>query len=174
MFGRIDAMGSSAGYWLGLVILGLGLEGTALYYQYALKYYPCVLCIQVRIWVAGLVLVSALALPVRRSWPLRGAAHLLTAVIAAGLLDRSWRLLGIERGWLEGECSFDAGLPAWLALDQWFPKVFGVQESCGYTPELLFGITMAEALLVGSLVLLLVSLTMTAAVLRAGLRGTVA
>lgn len=171
--GRLASIGGSAGYWLGLVVLGLGLEATALYYQYVLKYYPCVLCIHVRIWVAGLILVSAAALPLRRFRPARIVAHLLTVVIAAGLLERSWRLLGIERGWLEGDCSFDSGLPAWLALDQWFPKVFGIEESCGYTPELLFGITMAEALILLSAALLMVTVPMVVATLKTGGGGRV-
>ena len=49
------------------------------------------------------------------------------------------------------------GLPSWFALDEWFPVLFGVWEACGDTPELLFGITMAEALIVLSWVLLLSS-----------------
>ena len=166
---RIASIGSTAGYWLALVVLGSSLEATALYYQYGLQYYPCVLCIHVRIWLAGLILVSAAVLPLRRFRPARIVAHLLTVVIAAALLERSWRLLGIERGWLEsGECNFDAGLPAWLALDQWFPKVFGVQEACGYTPELPFGVTMAEALVVLSVVLLLVFAALSVAELKSG------
>ncbi|MDH3971388.1 MAG: disulfide bond formation protein B, partial [Gammaproteobacteria bacterium] len=43
--------------------------------------------------------------------------------------------------------------PSWFALDQWFPAMFKVWEACGYTPELLFGVTMAEALLVLSIML---------------------
>ncbi|MDH5485720.1 MAG: disulfide bond formation protein B, partial [Gammaproteobacteria bacterium] len=57
-----------------------------------------------------------------------------------------------------GDCGFDTGLPAWFAVDQWLPWMFRVETSCGYTPELMFGITMAEALLVFSGVLLLLSL----------------
>ena len=39
-------------------------------------------------------------------------------------------------------------MPAWFALDQWLPWIFEVQTSCGYTPLVLFEITLAEALLV--------------------------
>ena len=49
----------------------------------------------------------------------------------------------------------NSGLPAWFALDKWFPLVFEVQASCGYTPELWSGFTMAEAL-VGISVILIV------------------
>lgn len=46
-----------------------------------------------------------------------------------------------------GSCSFDLGLPSWLALDKWMPLIFKVQTTCGYTPELAFGVSMAEVLL---------------------------
>jgi len=160
---RLKRVAGSKWYWLALLVLGLSMEGVALYYQHVLDEDPCVLCIQVRIWVLGLILVALLALAVRRTW-FNGFAHVLTAVVSAGLLERSYQLLGTERGFLYGDCGFDLGLPAWLALDKWFPAVFRVETSCGYTPELLLGITMAEALLVLSGLLLLISLALAVAI----------
>jgi disulfide bond formation protein DsbB len=87
--------------------------------------------------------------------------HALTTLIFLGLLERSYQLLGTERGWIFGSCDFELGLPTWLDLQGWFPALFKVWEACGYTPELLFGITMAEALIVISSGLALVSLVMT-------------
>lgn len=153
---RLASIGSSAGYWLGLLALGVAMQSVALYYQYGLEYYPCVLCIHVRIWLVGLVAVAMFGLLVRRSRAGLALGQALVMIVAVGLLERSWKLLGIERGTMDGgDCTFDAGLPAWFALDKWFPAMFGVEESCGYTPELLFGITMAEGLLVMSVTLLL-------------------
>ena len=60
-------------------------------------------------------------------------------------------------GFVFSDCGFDLGLPAWLAIEEWLPWLFRVEASCGYTPELIFGITMAEALMVLSVLLLLVS-----------------
>jgi disulfide bond formation protein DsbB len=163
MLKRLAAIGSSIWYWLAMLVTGLSLEAVALYYQYALDYLPCVGCIHVRIWVLGFVLVALLALLVRSLQYLRTLAHGLTVVLSIGLLERAWMLLGIERGTVEGSCSFDLGLPAWFALDQWFPALFKVWEACGYTPEILFGITMAEGLVVFGVVALLVSATMAVA-----------
>lgn len=154
MLTRLAAVGAGAGYWLALLLFGLALEGTALFYQYVLEYGPCVLCIHVRIWVAGLVLVALLGLALRRARPARLFVQLLTVVVLAGLVERAWLLLGVERGTVVGECSFDLGLPAWLALDRWLPWLFQVHEACGVTPPLPFGLTMAQALLpVSTLVL---------------------
>jgi len=160
---RLAAIGASAWYWLAMLATGLSLEAVALFYQYALDYYPCVVCIHVRIWVLAFILVALLALLVRGFRYARTLMHGLTIVLSAGLLERAWMLLGIERGTVEGSCSFDSGLPAWFALDQWFPALFKIWEACGYTPELLFGITMAESLLVLAVAALLVSITMTLA-----------
>ena len=163
MLKRLAAIGSSIWYWLAMLVTGLSLEAVALYYQYVLDYYPCVVCIHVRIWVFGFILVALLALFVRGLRILRTLAHGLTVVLSIGLLERAWMLLGIERGTVEGSCSFDLGLPAWFALDQWFPALFKVWEACGYTPETLFGITMAEGLVVFGVAALLVSATMAVA-----------
>ncbi|MAT65426.1 MAG: disulfide bond formation protein B [Gammaproteobacteria bacterium] len=166
MLHKLNRIGTHPLYWLGLLILVLLLEGVALFYQYRLDYWPCVLCIQVRIWLAALGLVALLMLILRRA-PVAG--HLATGVIGVGLLERSWLLLGTERGFIEDAgCGMDLGLPAWLALDEWMPWLFEVQTSCGYTPELPLGITMAEALLVISAALTLLGLGLTLATLTTG------
>lgn len=156
----------SRAYWLFLITLGISLEGVALYYQYALEYWPCVLCIHVRILVFGIILVAGVALCLRRSRLLRSLMHVLMSLLMAVLVERAWILIGVERGTIEGSCSMDSGLPGWLALDRWFPFLFKIWEPCGYTPELLAGITMAEALLVLFSLLLAVSVILTLASVR--------
>jgi len=160
MLSKLQKIAHSRWYWLALLALSLSFISVALYYQYALDEMPCVLCIQVRIWILCLAFVGLNAYILYNKWSSR-IAHLVTVLIAAALLDRSYQLLGTERGFVFGDCGFDLGLPAWLALDNWFPALFQVQASCGYTPELIFGITMAEALIVFSTVFFFVSITLT-------------
>ena len=168
---KLAVVSRSRYYWLGLLLLALGLESVALYYQYQLEYWPCLLCIHVRVGVAALLLVSVLALFVYRLPLLRFVMHALTTLLLLGLLERAWQLLGVERGFIEGSCTMDPGFPAWLPLDQWLPKVFKVWEPCGYTPPLLAGVTMAEALLVLFAVLVVMSLLMTVLSLRQTQQG---
>ena len=163
VLGKLAIIGKSVWYWLALVLLGLAFEGVALYYQHVLDEMPCVLCIHVRLLILALIVVALAAVFLHRFKWLNALAHLLTVLVAAVLLERSYQLLGTERGFTFGDCGMDLGLPGWLALDSWFPAVFKVQTTCGYTPELLFGITMAEALIVFSAVFVLVSLAMTLA-----------
>jgi len=143
-----------------LLLIGIALEGAGLYYQYALDEWPCVLCIHVRILVLAFILLALLGLFCTRLVPLLRLLHALNSLVMLWLVERSWQVLAVERGWIFGDCSMELGMPAWFALDKWLPSVFEVQTACGYTPLLLFNITMAEALLVISGVLLIMSATL--------------
>ena len=144
-------------YWAGLILIGVALEASALYYQYVLDEWPCVLCIHVRIWVAAFVLLGSIAIFCTGSIFVTRVAHALNVGIMIGLLERSWEVLGVERGWVFGDCDMDLGMPTWFALDKWIPSLFEVQTACGYTPLLLFEISMAEVLLVFSVLLAIMS-----------------
>lgn len=144
-------------YWLGWIAFCLALEVAALFYQYKLNYGPCVLCIHVRIILMGIFLVSIVGFYTRHKRIASTGVNIAMTMLLVFLLERSYQLLGIERGFITGSCSFDSGLPGWFTIDKWFPFMFEILESCGYTPVLLFGITMAESLLVLSGGLLLLS-----------------
>ena len=144
-------------YWAALVLVGIALEGAALYYQYVLDEWPCVLCIHVRLFVFAFVVLGLIAIFCTRSTLLMRFAHGLSVIIMVGLLERSWQVLAVERGWVFGNCELDLGTPSWFAPDKWLPSLFEVQTSCGYTPLILFNITMAEVLLVFSASLLIIS-----------------
>lgn len=141
-------------YWVALVTLGILLEAAALYSQYVQGEWPCVLCIHIRIWIFGFITIGLVAIICDRWTPVIRFAHGLNILVMAGFVERSWRVLAVERGWIFGSCDMDAGLPPWFALDQWFPALFEVQAACGYTPLILFQISMAEILLVLSAMLL--------------------
>lgn len=165
MLNKLSDISRKAWYWLFLIAVGIASESVALFYQYVLDFRPCVMCIHARIWLIGFIIIAALALMVRSSVRLLVAAHVLIILVMIGLVERSYQLLGTERGWNFGSCDFDLGLPEWLALQEWFPKLFKVWEACGYTPELLFGVTMAEALMALSSGLALVSFLLIVAII---------
>jgi len=150
-------LGSRRRYWIALALFGIALEAAALYYQYVRNEWPCVLCIQVRIWVLSFVLIALLAIFFTRSRIAMRLFHGLATLVMLALVERSWQVLAIERGWTIGECDMDLGMPAWFALDKWLPSVFEVQTSCGYTPLVFLQITLAEVLLVFSVILVIIS-----------------
>ncbi len=150
-------LAASRRYWLGLALFGIALEAAALYFQYLRDELPCVLCIQVRICVLGFVLLALLAVFFTRSRAAMRLFHGLATLVMLALIERSWQVLAVERGWTFGACDMDLGLPEWFALDKWLPSVFEVQTSCGYSPLVVFKITMAETLLVFSVILAIIS-----------------
>ena len=147
-------------YWVLLLLLGIALEGGALYYQYVLGEPPCVLCIHVRMAVFAFMLVALFAIFCNGSIALVRLLHGINVVAMLWLLERSYQVLAVERGWVFGDCEIALGTPDWFALDKWIPAIFEVKTSCGYTPYLLFEITMAEGLLVISSLTLLASLVL--------------
>ena len=140
-------MSSDSRYWLVLLSSAVLLMFAALYFQYILEELPCLMCIQVRIWLVLLIFVSIFGLLTRTQRWSNLIAQSGLLVIAGGLAERSYMLLGTERGFVFSDCGFDLGLPEWLAIDVWFPRLFQVETTCGYTPEIMFGITMAESLM---------------------------
>ena len=148
-------------YWAFLVLLGVSLEVIALYYQYALGEWPCVLCIHIRIWIMAFIITAIVALLLPQKPAACRCLHLVNSVIMLGFVERSWQVLAVERGWIFADCNLDSGLPDWFTLDRWFPALFEVQTSCGYTPIIFFNISMAEILMLLSAVLLLMSAWLT-------------
>lgn len=160
---QLKNLSHSRWYWGLALATGITLLSVALFYQHVLGERPCLLCIQIRLWVSLLVLVSFVGFLAWRNRVMNSIAHVSVVLVALGMVERSYQLLGTERGFIFGDCGFDLGLPAWFAIDQWLPSVYYVETSCGYTPEIVFGITMAEALMLFSVCLLLVSVCVSLA-----------
>ena len=159
MLNKLAELAHNTWYWLGLFILGLSMEGIALFYQYFMDEPPCVLCIHVRVWVLGFTIIAALAIFIKNQNFMK-FAHIANSVMMVGLLERSYQLVGVERGFIFGACNMESGLPSWFALDRWLPAVFEVQAACGYTPYLLFKISMADGLILMSGLLSLISIAL--------------
>ena len=66
-------------------------------------------------------------------------------------------LVGLPLALFGSSYFLSAVAAAWFALDQWFPWIFEVRTSCGYTPFVLFQITLAEVLMVITVLLALLS-----------------
>jgi len=150
MIATLSKLPGSGVFWIVLIVLSFSLELIGLYYQYQLNYLPCVLCIHVRMLLMLILIVSMIGLLWKRS---RLVCIGLVTLLWFWMLERSWQTLGTEMGWILGECEMTSGLPSWLALEKWLPWIFEIHEPCGYTPYLLFNITMAQALIALSAVL---------------------
>jgi disulfide bond formation protein DsbB len=157
MINNVYRISHSHWYWLFYITGSFVLLAVALYFQYIIETLPCVICIQVRLWLSLLILVAFAGLLTRNHRVMNFFANLSIVAIAVGLTERSYILLGTERGFVFADCGFNLGLPSWFAIDDWLPSLYRVETSCGYTPEIIFGITMAQALMVLSVCLLFIS-----------------
>lgn len=155
--------------WAAVVLLTLLMQWVALFYQHVLGYYPCLVCVHVRLWVAAMLLIGIVGLLTRNSRPAQIGVWLLLLAATAGFAERCWHTFAVERGWIVGSCEFELGMPAWFAVDQWMPWAFQPGGACGYTPEMLFGVTMAETLLAVAAVSMALALVGLMRLLRHGL-----
>ncbi|WP_293266566.1 disulfide bond formation protein B [Neptunomonas sp.] len=160
MLSLFRCINRSAFFWLAMMVLFVSMESIALYFQYQLDYGPCVLCVHIRAWVLALLMTSILGFFLRTSHIGLVISNFTALAFSVGMLERAYTTLGIERGFVDGSCTLNSGFPSWLALDKWMPTLFEPWEACGYTPELLFGITMAEGLITISAGLSLAMLVM--------------
>jgi disulfide bond formation protein DsbB len=144
--------------WWAMLILGGGMFAAALYWQYALGEDPCQVCIHARLWVVAIALISGVMLILPRNDGTGLGGLVLLLVSSVGLVERSYYLYEIENFRGDGSCQFTLGMPDWFAVDRWFPALFEVRNICSYTPQLAFGISMAEALLGIAILIAVVSL----------------
>ena len=133
--------------WWAMLILGSGMFVAALYWQYALGEDPCQVCIHARLWVVAIALVGATMLVLPSNTGIGSGGLVLLLVSSIGLGERSYYLYEIENFRGDGSCQLTLGMPDWFAVDRWFPGLFEVRNICSYTPEIAFGISMAEALM---------------------------
>ena len=134
-------------YWLALALFGIALLGVALYYQYALGDEPCQVCIHARLWVVAFTLVALIVLVTPQTSLLRVVGNVGVLIAGAGLFERARYLYRLENGIGDGSCQFQLGMPDWFAVDRWMPWLFEVRNLCSFTPEMLFGLSMAETLM---------------------------
>ena len=134
-------------YWAVVAAFGFMLLAVALYYQYALGDEPCQVCVHARLWVVAFSLIALIMLMAPQSAALRALGNLGGLIAGAGLFERARYLYRLENGIGDGSCQFQLGMPDWFAVDRWIPWLFEVRNLCSFTPEMLFGLSMAETLM---------------------------
>ena len=134
-------------YWLALALFGITLLGVALYYQYALGDEPCQVCIHARLWVVAFTLIALIMLVIPQTSLPRVVGNMGVLIAGVGLFERARYLYRLENGIGDGSCQFQLGMPDWFAVDRWMPWLFEVRNLCSFTPEMLFGLSMAETLM---------------------------
>ena len=151
---KLTAFLESKAFWVVLLCGGAFLMAVALYYQYVMGEDPCQACVQVRVWIVAGMFVSLVMLLLPRASFSSLVGQLAFFGTGLGLAERSWFLYQIENGRGDGSCGFILGAPDWFPIDRWLPGIFEVRNLCSFTPDVVLGISMAEALLIVSAIVL--------------------
>lgn len=147
--------------WLVILLSAVGLEATALFFQYVMQLDPCVLCVYERLAVAGIGLAGLLGLTAPGVGAIRFPAYLLWGAAAVWGLGLAMEHVGIQSGTSNLSCEFFANFPAWFKLDEWFPAVFAPTGYCDEIQWQFLGFSMPQWMIVvysGYLLLLIVAL----------------
>jgi protein dithiol:quinone oxidoreductase len=132
--------------WLLLAAGALGLEGTALYFQYGMSLDPCVLCVYQRAAVLTILLSLLIGMSAPGRLPARAIGYIGWGAGALWGLYLALQQAGLQLGIIPPSlsCDVNAKFPAWLKLDQWLPSVF---KPTGYCEEIqwqLLGLSMPQ------------------------------
>jgi protein dithiol:quinone oxidoreductase len=144
--------------WLLLAVTALGLELTALYFQYVLYLEPCVLCVYERGAVALIIIAGILGLIDPNNGLLRLGGYILWVGGAIWGLYLTIKHAGIQMGLIQdsASCDFIANFPAWLQLDQWIPWLFNPTGYCEDVQWQFLGMSMPQSMVMVNAIYLIV------------------
>ena len=127
----------------------------ALFYQHVMGFEPCARCIEIRIIVALLFIVSTVATFVNKLWLRRFTIAAIFLGYGA-IFQRNWELFKYDLGLNDTSstaCSFDPGIAGALGLDRVLPSFFEVRALCEGTPSIFFNsMPMSSALAIISII----------------------
>ena len=131
MLKEIDEITRQKPIWIFLLITALGLELSALFFQYVLELKPCIMCIYQRLAIIG---VSASAL-----LPVVFFNAITRALGYAGWLVSSvWGVvIALEHVEIQSgdgggfySCDIVPNFPQWMPLHEWVPFLFEATGDC--------------------------------------------
>lgn len=135
--------------WFLLICTALGLEATALFFQYIMELDPCVMCIYQRLAIFGIAAAGLIGFINPKSRVLRSVGVVLWGVSTAWGLKIAIELVQLQSNPSPfATCSFLPEFPSWMPLHEWLPSVFMPTGMCSDIPWSLFNVTMSEWMVV--------------------------
>jgi disulfide bond formation protein DsbB len=136
--------------WLILMLTAVGLEASALYFQYVMLLDPCVMCIYIRVAVLGVFIAGLCGLLAPKVWIVRFIGMLAWGVSAVWGFKLSFELNDMQVNPSPfSTCSFYPEFPSWMPLDTWLPSVFLPTGMCSEIPWTMFSVSMAQWMMLG-------------------------
>lgn len=135
--------------WFLLTFSAVALEATALYFQHGMGLNPCVMCIYERLALLAILVAGVIGLIAPRYLVVRLIA------LALGLYGAIKGLIyAIQHNQYQvnpqpwNQCPFSPQFPETLPLNKWFPNLFEATGLCSENVWSLWGLSMAQWLIV--------------------------
>lgn len=115
-----------------MALTALGLELTALYFQYGMDLKPCIMCVYQRLATIGIIFAGVVGYI--------GHAFWFTKFLAFGIWGVSsiWgAIIAIEHVEIQTNsspfftCDLFPNFPSWMPIHEWMPAIFEATGDCG-------------------------------------------
>jgi protein dithiol:quinone oxidoreductase len=147
---KLAAFSRQRSAWLILMFSAVGLEASALYFQYVMLLDPCVMCIYIRVAVLGLILAGLVGSIAPKFWLVRFVGMSLWGVSSVWGAKLSFELYQMQANPSPfSTCSFYPEFPTWMPLDAWMPSVFMPTGMCSDIPWTMMSLSMTQWTLIG-------------------------
>jgi disulfide bond formation protein DsbB len=119
--------------WLLLTTSALGLELSALYFQYVLDLAPCIMCVYQRLAILAIFSAGTIGTIGHNNIFARILAYALWATGAIWGLIIALEHVEMQEnsGSLFFSCEFIPNFPTWAPLHEWIPFLFEATGDCG-------------------------------------------
>ncbi|GAA0816141.1 disulfide bond formation protein DsbB [Colwellia asteriadis] len=136
--------------WLLLALSALGLELTALFFQYSMDLAPCIMCVYQRLAILAIVIAGIIGAAGHNNIIARVTAFSLwgTGAIWGGLIALEHIEMQSNSGSLFFSCEFIPNFPTWAPLHEWLPFLFEATGDCGEISWQFLGFSMPQWMLV--------------------------
>lgn len=117
--------------WVLLALTGMGLEASALFFQYVMELSPCVLCVYERVAIMGIIFAGLVGAIAPSNPIFRFSGFALWFISAANSL-----IIAIEHVDIQfnpspfSTCDFFPNFPTWAPLNDWAPWLFNPTGFC--------------------------------------------
>lgn len=136
--------------WFLLAISALGLELTALFFQYAMDLKPCIMCVYQRLAILAIFIAGVIGTVGYRNIIARTVAYALWGVSSIWGLIIAFEHIEMQEnyGSIFYSCEYLPNFPVWAPLHEWLPFLFEVTGDCGVISWQFLGYSMPQWLLV--------------------------
>ncbi|MGF1739792.1 disulfide bond formation protein DsbB [Vibrio profundum] len=135
--------------WALLLLISIGFEACALYFQHVKGLAPCVMCVYERVAMFGIVFAALIGLLKPSLSVIRWLGLLVWGGSAYQGLMLSIQHVNFQLNPSPFDtCSLFTEFPAWLPLNDWLPSVFAASGECSDISWTFLSLTMPQWLVI--------------------------